>query len=189
MVDFEAPGVVTKLLNEWQQGDPGSFEKLSKLIYSELHRIAEKYLRQSPNGTLQPTALVHEAYIRLTNQSDTYNGRKHFYALAAQVMRQVLVDRSRAQCSAKRGGGALPVELDTDRDGAPNQIEDFLILDQALTSLAKDNPRLAQIIELHYFGGLSGLEIAELLNISASTVSRDQRLAEAILKRSLSKPE
>jgi RNA polymerase sigma-70 factor, ECF subfamily len=186
VADLEAPGVVTKLLNEWQQGDSGSFDQLSKLLYAELRRIAEKYLRQSPNGTLQPTALVHEAYIRLTNQNDTYNGRKHFYALAAQVMRQVLVDRSRAQCSAKRGGGLQPVELDANHDGVPNQIEDFLILDQALTSLAKESPRLAQIIELHYFGGLTGLEIAEMLNVSASTVSREQRLAEAMLKRALS---
>jgi RNA polymerase sigma-70 factor (ECF subfamily) len=185
MSEPEATSAVTKLLNEWQQGNPASFEELSEKIYSELHRIAEKYLRQTPNGTLQPTALVNEAYIRLTGQNDTYQGRKHFFALAAQAMRQTLVDRARAHNSAKRGGGVHAETLDTARAGKPNTLEQFLVLDQALTRLTHENPRLGQIIELKYFGGLNGEEIAEMLEISASTVSREQRLAEAWLRREL----
>ena len=177
---------VTRLLNQWQQGDRGAFDELSRLIYAELHRIAEKYLRGSQEGTLQPTALVNEAYIRLAGQDSAYHDRKHFYALAARVMRQVLVDRVRAQQSAKRGGGMAPETLNDVRHGSVNRLEEFLILDEALTRLSQEQPRLSQIVELHYFGGLTGAEIAELLGISASTVSREQRLAEAWLKQALS---
>ena len=177
---------VTRLLNQWQQGDRAAFDELSGLIYAELHRIAEKYLRGSQQGTLQPTALVNEAYIRLAGRSATYHDRKHFYALAAQVMRQVLVDCVRARQSAKRGAGIIPELLDDALHGTTNRLEDFLILEQALTRLSEELPRLGRIVELHYFGGLTGSEIAELLGISASTASREQRLAEAWLKRALS---
>ncbi len=177
---------VTRLLNRWQQGDRGAFDELSKLIYTELHRIAEKYLHGSQEGTLQPTALVNEAYIRLAGHGATYHDRKHFYALAAQVMRQVLVDCVRARQAAKRGAGMVPEVLDEARHGRGNRLEEFLILDEALTRLSAERPRLGQIVELHYFGGLTGSEIAGLLGISAATASREQRLAEAWLKRALS---
>ncbi len=177
---------VTRLLNEWQQGNRAAFDELSKVIYNELHRIAEKYMRGAPGDTLQPTALVNEAYIRLAGQEAAYHDRKHFYALAAQVMRQVLVDRVRAQQAAKRGGGVAPETLNDARHGSLNRLEEFLILDEALTKLSEEQPRLSQIVELHYFGGLTGAEIAELLGISTSAVSREQRLAEAWLKQALS---
>jgi RNA polymerase sigma-70 factor (ECF subfamily) len=186
VVDHEATGLITDLLNRWQQGDSASFDELSKRIYSELHRIAESYLGRSSYDTLQPTALVNEAYIRLTGQSATYNGRKHFYALAAKVMRQVLVDRARARKAAKRGSGVEAESLDDVQPGESNRIEEFVILDEALTRLSLEEPRLAQIVELRYFGGLTGVEVGEMLDIPSWQVSREQRLAEAWLKRALS---
>jgi RNA polymerase sigma factor (TIGR02999 family) len=177
---------VTRLLNDWQQGNRGAFDELSAIIYTELHRIAESYLRRSPQATFQPTALVNEAYIRLAGHESAYHDRKHFYALAAQMMRHVLVDRVRAQQSAKRGGGMAPETLDEIRHGVPHRLDEFLILDEVLTRLSQAEPRLSQIIELHYFGGLTGAEIADLMGISASTVSREQRLAEAWLRQALS---
>lgn len=185
MQDGEGAGAVTRLLNQWQQGDASSFDQLSQLIYGELHRIAERYLRQTPDGTLQPTALVNEAYLRLAGQQAEYADRKHFFALAAKVMRQVLVDRARAHAAEKRGGGVKAETLREELRGAGNRIEEFLILDQALTKLATQEPRVAEIIELHYFGGMTGAEIADVLGISTATVSRDQRLGEAWLRRAL----
>jgi RNA polymerase sigma factor (TIGR02999 family) len=185
-VSSESSGQVTRLLNEWQQGNQESFGELSALIYAELHRIAASYLRKSPHDTLQPTALINEAYLRLADRNDTYNGRKHFFALAARVMRQILADAARTRQAAKRGGGNEAVPFD---EAYPSQFSDpdrFLILDQTLTNLHRSSPRLAEIVDMHYFGGLSGVEIAELLGISAATVSREQRLAEAVLRQALS---
>jgi len=186
MLDLGAAGAVTKLLNEWQQGDQAAFDALSQLVYAELHRIAESYVRESSSATLEPTVLVNEAWLRLTGQNTTYQDRKHFYALAAKAMRQLMVDRVRARQAAKRGGGMNAEELDEQRHGTPNRLDEFLILDEALTKLSQEHPRLGQIIEMHYFGGLTGAEMAELMGISASTVSREQRLAEAWLKKALS---
>lgn len=186
MPDDGDTGSVTQLLNRWQQGDAASFDELSKVIYGELHRIAESYLHGSRNQTLQPTALVNEAYIRLTGQNASYNGRKHFYALAAKAMRQVLVDRARARNAAKRGGGVEARSLDQVQAGEQSHIQEFLILDDALHRLASEEPRLAQILELRYFAGLTGIEIGELLGIPGWQVSREQRLGEAWLKRDLS---
>jgi RNA polymerase sigma factor (TIGR02999 family) len=178
-------GLVTALLNQWQRGDTASFERLSALIYSELHRIAEGYLRRSPQDTLQPTALVHEAYLRLAGQNASYRDRKHFFALAARAMRHVLVDHARARKAEKRGGGQENAPLDEAQAGTENRLEEFLILDEALNRLAREEPRLAQIVELRYFSGLTGVEIAEVVGISESQVSREGRLAEAWLKRTL----
>src|SRR5262249_24648453 len=146
----------------------------------------ESYMRGAQDSTFQPTALVNEAYLRLAGNDSEYHDRKHFYALAAQVMRQVLVDRVRAQQSLKRGAGISPEALDDNRHSTSNRLEEFLILDEALTRLSREEPRAGQIIELHYFGGLNGGEIGELLGVSAATVSREQRRAEAWLKRALS---
>src|SRR5438128_819427 len=107
-------GDVTRLLHEWQQGDTGSFDELSRLIYGELHRIAERYLYSSPNGTLQPTALINEAYLRMAGVSAPLEGRKHFFALASKMMRQILVDRSRRRSASKRGGGVAVEPLNED---------------------------------------------------------------------------
>jgi RNA polymerase sigma factor (TIGR02999 family) len=178
--------MVTRLLNQWQQGDTSAFDELSSVIYGELHRIAGAYLSRFPSETLQPTALVNEAYLRLTGQNDTYTGRRHFYALAAKIMRQVLVDRARARNAAKRGSGSEAEPLDDVHAGQDAHIDQFLILDQSLTQLSREQPRLAQIIELRYFGGLTGVEVGEVLEIPAWQVSREQRLAEAWLKRALS---
>lgn len=185
MTDDDA-GAVTRLLHQWQQGDAACFDELSGLIYGELHRIAESYLRGSPNATLQPTALINEAYLRLVGVQAPLQGRKHFFALAAKLMRQILVDRARRHSASKRGGG-IPIEpLSEDGHGVSAGIEEFLILDQALNRLAEAQPRLAQVVELHYFGGLNGPEISELLGIPVWSVTRDHRLAEAWLRRALS---
>jgi RNA polymerase sigma factor (TIGR02999 family) len=182
----ESSGQVTRLLNEWQQGNQECFDQLSALIYAELHRIAASYRRKSPYSTLQTTALINEAYLRLAGQNDIYNGRKHFFALAARVMRQILADTARARRAEKRGGGNEPVPFDAAYPSEFNDPDRFLILDQAMTNLHSASPRLAEIVELHYFGGLTGVEIAGLLDISAATVSREQRLAEALLRQALS---
>ena len=186
-MDEAVTGEVTRLLHQWQQGDAASFDQLSSLIYSELHRIAEGYLRNSPNATLQPTALINEAYLRLVGVSAPVSGRKHFFALAAKLMRQILVDRARRHSASKRGGGWQVQQLDEQGHGVDAGIEEFLSLEQALDRLAEDEPRLAQVVELHYFGGLNGPEISELLDLPVWSVQRDQRLAEAWLRRAHSK--
>jgi RNA polymerase sigma factor (TIGR02999 family) len=179
-------GVVTRLLHQWQQGDNSCFDELSRLVYNELHRIAEGYLRRSPDATLQPTALINEAYIRLVGVQAPLQGRKHFFALAAKLMRQILVDRARRHAASKRGGGLQVEPLNEDGHGVNVGIEEFLILEQALNRLAEAEPRLAQVVELHYFGGLNGPEISELLGVPVWSVTRDHRLAEAWLRRALS---
>jgi RNA polymerase sigma factor (TIGR02999 family) len=179
-------GDVTRLLHQWQQGDSASFDQLSGLLYNELHRIAVGYLRNSPNSTLQPTALINEAYLRMVGVDAPLKGRKHFFALAAKLMRQILVDRVRRHSASKRGAGSQVEELDEANHGAHSGIEEFLILDQALSRLAEEEPRLAQIVELRYFGGLSGPEISELLGLPVWSVHSNQRLAEAWLRRALS---
>lgn len=135
---------------------------------------------------MQPTALINEAYLRLADQNDTYSGRKHFFALAARVMRQILADAARARKAAKRGSGQEAVPFDAAYPSEFNDPDRFLMLDEAMTNLNRASPRLAEIVELHYFGGLTGAEIATLLNVSAATISRQQRLAEALLKQALS---
>jgi len=181
-----ATGSVTRLLQQWQQGDNSCFDELSSLIYSELHRIAERYLRSSPHATLQPTALINEAYLRLVGTQVPLQGRKHFFALAAKLMRQILVDRARRHAASKRGGGFQVETLNEEGHGVNAGIEEFLILEQALRRLAEAEPRLAQVVELHYFGGLNGPEISELLGVPVWSVTRDHRLAEAWLRRELS---
>ncbi len=185
-MDDASPGAVTRLLHQWQQGDASCFDELSGLVYGELHRIAEGYLRGSPNATLQPTALINEAYLRLVGVQDPLKGRKHFFALAAKLMRQILVDRARRHAATKRGGGIEVLPLDDSSHGVSAGIEEFLILDQALNRLAEAEPRLAQVVELHYFGGLNGTEISEYLDVPVWSVTRDHRLAEAWLRRALS---
>ena len=185
-MDDPATGAVTRLLHQWQQGDQSCFDELSSLVYSELHRIAEGYLRGTPNATLQPTALINEAYLRLVGVQAPLQGRKHFFALAAKLMRQILVDRARHHAASKRGGGIALEPLNEETQGVTASIDEFLILDQALSRLAEAEPRLAQVVELHYFGGLNGPEISELLGIPVWSVTRDHRLAEAWLRRALS---
>jgi RNA polymerase sigma-70 factor (ECF subfamily) len=185
-MDEPAPGDVTQLLHRWQEGDASCFDELSGLIYHELHRIAESYLRSSPNATLQPTALINEAYLKLAGVHAPVKGRKHFFALSAKLMRQILVDRARRHSATKRGGQFHLEPLNEQSHGVSAQIEEFLILDQALNRLADAEPRLARVVELHYFGGLNGPEISDLLGVPVWSVTRDHRLAEAWLRRALS---
>ena len=180
-----ATGEVTRLLHQWQEGDGASFDQLSGLIYKELHRIAQGYLRSSRNSTLQPTALINEAYLRLAGVHEPLKSRKHFFALSAKLMRQVLVDRARRHAASKRGGGWQAQSLDDVNLGVNVRLEELLILDQALTRLADEEPRLAQVIELYYFAGLTSPEISEVLDLPVWTVNRDHRLAAAWLRRAL----
>jgi RNA polymerase sigma-70 factor, ECF subfamily len=186
----ETPGAeVTQLLELWRKGDAASFDAASSLLYNELHRIAQSYLRgTAPNATLQPTALVNEAYIRLAERSHgVFRDRKHFFALAAKIMRQILVDRARARSASKRGGEAIQyLPLDEARDGISSDPDEFLLLHQALDRLNDYNASLASVIELRYFAGLTLEEAAEVLDISIPTASRRQRMAEAWLSRSIS---
>jgi RNA polymerase sigma factor (TIGR02999 family) len=181
-------GDVTHLLARWSNGDRDALDALTPIVYAELRRIAEGYLRRERgNHTLQPTALVNEAWMRLVNQNQSgFADRKHFFALAAQLMRQVLVDHARALNAEKRGHGAPKASLDESIPAAGGTLEEFLALDEALNRLSGFSPRKGQIIEMRYFGGLNVEEVAILLDVSIATVSRDQKTAEAWLSQAMS---
>ena len=157
------------------------------LVYKELRRLAGRFLRnQAPGHTLQPTALVHEAYLRLVDRSESdWNGRPHFYNLAATIMRQILVDHARAKVAAKRGGGRIRVEFNDALNYSGEKAADVVALDDALRALAAFDERKARTIELRYFGGLGAEETAEVMGISVATVGRETRYAEAWLRRKL----
>lgn len=183
----EAPSV-TELLYNVKQGDHVSLDQLVPLIYAELRRIAGGCLRKERSGhTLQPTALVHEAYIRLIDQTQPdYQSRAHFFGIAAQVMRQILVDHARSRNAAKRGGGVekLPLDLDnlsicTDRP------EQLLALEDSMQALAKFDPQKARLVEMRFFGGLTAEESAEIVEMPVQAVRRELRVAQAWLKREL----
>jgi len=182
---------LTRLLQEWKNGDDQAIERLIPIVYEELRRLAAHYLRnEHAADTLQPTALVHEAYIRLTAQNmPDWQGRAHFFGVAAHVMRQILVDHARRHLSAKRGAGAHITAINETLSFAPAKSKDVLALNDALDGLAAIDPRKSKILELRYFGGFSVEEIAQCLNISTATVGREQRLAEAWLYRELSRVE
>lgn len=179
------PGEVSGLLSRWRGGDESALQSLLPLVYAELQRLARRYLRGERSGhTLQPTALVHEAWMRLQGDDRPLQNRQHFYAIAAHLMRQVLVDHARAKHARKRGGGALRVELDPAvpaEQGAP----ELLALHEALEALERLDPRKARVIELRFFAGLSIEETAEVLGVSAPLVVKDTRLARAWLHRAL----
>ncbi len=181
---------VTQLLARWAEGDRSALDGLMPIVYGELRRIADGYLRRERSGhTLQPTALVNEAWLRLVRQDGLhFDHRRQFYALAAQAMRRILVDHARAVNADKRGGGAAKTTLGLDVAGGANRTVELLALDEALDQLARVSPRQAQVIELRYFGGLTVDEIADLVGISAATVSRDQKAAEAWLGHVMSQP-
>lgn len=177
---------VTTLLQAWGQGDDRALEQLTPLVHAELRRIASAYLAQERrNHTLQPTALINEAYVRLVDmQQPTWHNRTHFFALAAQVMRRILVDLARARRSQKRGGGAQPVTL-TDGLAISERGRDLIALDEALKALADIDPRKSRVVELRFFGGLSAEETASVLRVSARTVLREWQLAKVWLLREL----
>jgi len=183
------PAEVSRLLLAWKNGDEGALARVLPLVYEELHRLAHKHLRHEHTGhTLQTTALIHEAYLRLVGADVRWEGRVHFFAVAAQTMRRILVDHARSRERAKRGGGATPVTLENVALVASDPPEGLVALDEALERLAAFDARKARVVELHYFGGLTYDETATAVGVSAATVDRELRLAKAWLYREL-RPE
>lgn len=180
---------VTQLLRAWGGGDPAALDKLIPMVYSELHRIAKRYLNREPVGhTLQTTALINEAYLRLVDaQNVPWQNRSHFFAVAAQIMRRILVDHARSRQALKHGGEARQVSLDDAAVVSGGGSAQLLKLHDALTALSAMDPRKGQIVELRFFGGLNIQETAEVLKISPDTVMRDWKLAKAWLFRELSR--
>lgn len=178
---------VTQLLTAWGKGDEVAREQLMSLVYDELHRLAHGYMRrESPDHTLQTSALVNEAYVRLVDQQNVqWQNRSHFYAIAAQMMRRILVDYARSRNYAKRGGGARQVSLDEGLIVSEERSAEVINVHEALEGLAAFDARKAQIVELRFFGGLSIEETAEVLAVSPGTVMRDWTLAKAWLHREM----
>jgi RNA polymerase sigma factor (TIGR02999 family) len=179
---------VTALLNRWREGDATALEKLLPLVYDELRRIAARQLRRErPNHTLQPTALVHEVYLRLVDQHRIeWQNRAQFFGVAAQLIRRILVDHARNRRTAKRGGGTLTVTLDDAISEPARRDIDLVKLDDALLSLATKDQQQSRVVELRFFGGLSIDDTAEVLGVSPSTVKRDWAAAKAWLYRDMS---
>jgi RNA polymerase sigma-70 factor, ECF subfamily len=180
---------ITQLLIAWREGDAGALEELMPLVYQELHRLAQRYLgREHRQHTLQTTALVHEAYLRLVNQQEVaWQDRIHFFAVAARVMRRILVDHARARHYQKRGAGARHVALDEALEVSDARAAEVVALDEALESLATFDERKSRLVELRFFGGLSIEETAAVLQVSAGTVMRDWTLAKTWLQREINK--
>ena len=185
-MDDSTPNEVTQLLVDWRGGNDQARDRLLTLVYDELHRRAEHYMRgERPNHTLQPTALVHEAYARMVNMDLTWQDRAHFYSIAARTMRRVLVEYARARRSAKRGGDAVRVALDPEQLPATAAVWDLVDVDRALTRLQELDERQGQVVELHYFGGMSYLEIADTMQMSPATVGRAMQHGKAWLRHEL----
>jgi len=177
---------VTQMLLEWRGGNEDALERLMPMVYDELRRLAGHYMKSERKGhTLQATALVNEAYIRLVDMKVSWQDRAHFFAVAARLMRRMLVDHARAHHRAKREGDAVKVTLGEALEVSSGPASNVLAVDEALTRLAEFDPRKSEILELRYFGGLNNEEVAEALNISRATVQRDLRLAKTWLMREL----
>jgi RNA polymerase sigma factor (TIGR02999 family) len=183
-----SPPEVTQLLADWGRGDASALEKLLPLVHAELRRIARRQMSQErPGHTLQATALVNEAYLKLAGREGfEWQNRAHFFAVAAQVMRHILIDHARAHARDKRGGGAIQVSLNDAAVLVEDQAEHFVALDEALQTLEQIDPQKGRIVELRYFGGLSIEETADILNISPRTVRREWQRARAWLYRMIS---
>ena len=179
---------VTQLLMAWNDGDQSALERLIPLVHAELHRIARRYMRNERAGhMLQTSALINEAYMRLIDaQQVHWQNRAHFFGIAAQLMRRVLVDFARSRSYKKRGGGAFQVSLDETMVITKERGEDLVALDEALSALSELDERKGRVVEMRFFGGLSEKEIAEALTVSQETVRRDWRLAKSWLRRRLS---
>jgi RNA polymerase sigma factor (TIGR02999 family) len=185
---MQPPESVTQLLVDWTGGDPTALDKLMPLVYNELRRLAGNYLRRErQNHTLQPTALVNEAYLKLIDQKNArWQNRAQFYGVAAQLMRRILVDHARQHQAAKRGGSDQQRLSITSAETIIKQPElDFLALNEALNELAQIDPQQSKIVELKFFGGLSIEETAEVLGVGHATVERDWKMARAWLRRKL----
>ena len=179
---------VTRLLQAWSEGDEGALQKLIPLVYKELHRLARRYMAgESPGHTLQTSALVNEAYLRLVDvQKMSWQNRAHFFAVSAQLMRRILVDFARSRRSLKRGGDAPTVSLEEELVVCSGPGADVVALDEALKALAAMDARRSRVVELRFFGGLSVEESAEVLKVSPETVMHDWKLAKVWLLRELS---
>jgi len=184
------PKDVTRLLVDWGNGDQAALDELIPLVYDELRRMAGRYMRRESKGhTLQTSALVNEAYLRLVNQKSVqWQNRAHFFGVAAHLMRRILVDHARSRSRAKRGGGAQMVSL-ADQAVISKEVADVIALDDALKNLAEMDPRKSQIVEMKFFGGLTTEEVAEVLKVTSRTVEREWRKAKAWLNRAISKGE
>ena len=180
---------VTELLIEWSNGDKAALDKLMPLIHEELRRLAHHYMsHERPGHTLQTTALVNEAYLRLVNRKGVHwQNRAHFFAIAATLMRSLLVDHARSHAYAKRGGGAHKIELDEAMIVSQERAAEVLALDDVLKKLASFDPQQSRIVELRFFGGLTIEETAEVLDLSTATIKREWTAARAWLYRELSK--
>ena len=178
-------GDVTELLIRFNAGDEGAANDLLAVVYAELQKLARRYLRRErPDHTLQATALVHEAYLKLIDQNRVeYQNRLHFYGLAASMMRRILVEHARARSAKKRGGDARQISLEDVAEVSGQRSEDLVAVDDALKALHQENPQLTRIVELRFFGGFENQEVADLLEISIPTVVRKWRLAKAWLYR------
>ena len=188
-MDEPAVAPVTMLLQSWRRGDVSALDRVAEIVDRELRRLAAAYLRRErPGHTLQPTALVNEAFLRLMGQADRvdWESRSHFVAIAARHMRQILVDHARRHRAGKRGAGATLISLDEAPASTSPPSTDLLALDEALEKLAAVDPRKARAMELKFFGGLQMAEIATVLNLSIKTVEKDVRLASAWLRATLS---
>lgn len=183
-----SPQEITQLLLKWSEGDRDALDRLTQLVYPELRRIARQHMRrESPAHTLQTSALINEAYLRLVDQQNTeWNDRVHFFAVAAQVMRHILIDHARKHRFAKRGGGAQLVSLDETAVLRQERAAEFVELDEALTRLEGLDARKSQIVELKFFGGLTVDEMAEALKLSPITIKREWRAAKAWLQLEMS---
>ena len=185
-VPMASPHEVTRLLKEWAKGDQPALEALTPLVYAELRRLAGAYLRnEAPGHTLQPTALVHEAFLRLLGNAPDCENRAQFFGVAAHLMRQILVDHARTRLAAKRGGDVVHLSLEADLVVSHEQEPNLVALDEALERLAAVDPRKARVVELRFFGGLSVEESAEALHVSEVTVRRDWQFAKSWLLREL----
>jgi RNA polymerase sigma factor (TIGR02999 family) len=182
-----AARAVTKLLEDWRAGDREALGELTPLVYEELRRLAARHMRsERPNHTLQATALVNEAFIRMAGMDVPWVDRAHFYAVASRLMRRILVDHAKAHLSSKRGGGEAPLTLDAERVADERTMPaDILEIDEALSRLERLDARKSDIVVLHFFGGLTYDETAEALGISAATVHRELRLGKAWLLNEL----
>jgi RNA polymerase sigma factor (TIGR02999 family) len=190
LAPVSSPAGVTELLQQWGGGRREALDQLLPVIYGELRRLAASYLRRErANHTLQATALVHEAFLKLVDQRDVrWQNRAHFFGIAAQMMRRILVDHARAHGASKRGAGERPVSFDEALVVAPAFDVDLLALDEALTRLAAIDPQQCRVVELRFFGGLTIEETAEVLHISPATVGREWTLARAWLYAELARP-
>lgn len=183
------PNEVTQLLINWSNGDEAALDQLVPLVHAELHRLARHYMgRENPGHTLQTSALINEAYLRLVDQQNVpWQNRAHFFAVSAQVMRHILIDHARRHAYAKRGGGARKVPFDEAVALNDKRADELVALDEALNILAAMDKRKSQIIELRFFGGLSIEETAEAMKISPITVTREWRSAKAWLRREMNR--